>query len=150
MRLQAVILLFVFVFSSMSARAQSQLKYFVPGAYALAQGQIEDCGDGEFKIIQNGQNIQLGYLHGFYTDKRAQILPGDAPGDENCEYQFTSDVVVKATETVLQFSEKRKCGGRIVHTLSKTGHIENGKIRMDVVQQGSPALNYSCTWNLKP
>jgi|GEM_PF-2015279 len=141
------ILLTVLLSGSLSAIASSQISHFRPGEYQLKKGSLSDCGEGEFKITEDGENIQMGAHHGVFTaTKPNEIIRGDAEGDEECEYHYSSKVLSRADEDQVTLIDARTCSGKFSYKLTQVARFKEATASLDVVRTGSEKVNYSCSW----
>jgi hypothetical protein len=126
--------------------ADGTLKNFQPGTYSLKTGNLVQCGAGEFEVRDNGTNLALGPMHAFDLNNEAVSRQGDTPGDEECIYEAKNAMDVQAAKTVLTFTSTRKCKETVKSVLTEVAEVEEGKVKLDVKQTGTPTMHYACRW----
>ena len=139
---------FALVFSaSRGESATSQITHFKAGEYQLKKGSLNNCGQGEFKLTDDGANIQMGAHHGVFTaTKPTEVIQGDADGDESCAYEFSSKIVNRADEDQITLVDTRTCEGKLSYKQTEVAHFKDGTASLEVVRTGSEKVNYSCLW----
>jgi len=137
---------------------------FVPGNYVLesssggnaeTKNSAELCGEGEFKIVENGHNILLGPKHGFFlkTDSDRTIAT-DNPEERGCVYENTNTFAPGDDSTVLGSKETLSCDGEIRHKFTETATVSKEHVHYEFRQTGGAGakadnnMDLDCTWKL--
>ena len=129
--------------------------YFIPGNYALTDGDEDQCGEGEFMIEDHAKDktktLMLGPRNGFKLQNKKGVLTGDAPGDEKCKYEFENSLQHSGTEDTVHFTDVRKCSDVEKYKMMKIAHVyKTGVIKLTVKQVGDPKFEYHCSWRFAP
>lgn len=147
--MKGVIFLAALLLSSLSFAGEAapvKLKHFRAGDYRLSAGKENECAFGDFEVSSKNDAVNLGPLHAFLLKPEAGELKGDAPGDETCTYKYSYSVESTSSADHLKFSETRRCGKEVKHTLVKSASIQSETIILEAEQKGSPGFKYSCVW----
>ncbi len=149
--MKSVFLVLNLILFSLSAFANEEksIPAFKPGKYKLVSGDAEDCGEGDFSYVNEGQNISLGTFHGFSVNAMDEELPGDAPDESDCKYAVKNVVSSSATEATFSFKSIRKCANIQTYELTKTATIKPKSIKLLASQTGDDAFKYECVWQRK-
>jgi hypothetical protein len=132
---------------------------FMAGTYVLvdsSKGAEESCSEGEFKVVENGQNILLGPKHGFLlANKMEKNVATDDPEEKGCVYENTNSYTVNNETTIVSMREVLRCDATVRHTFVETALITKDRVHLEFKQTAvnSPnpsdaAAEYKCDWTL--
>ena len=130
-----------------SASERETISHFSTGDYSIKSGPAKDCGEGEFKVSDDGQNILLGARHGVFAHTVAdQTINGDAEGDEDCQYKYSSTIVSNKDHDQVTLLDIRTCAGKLSYKMTQVVQIKETSISLSYDREGDEKSNYVCSW----
>jgi hypothetical protein len=146
---------FLFVQTTLAAGVERRSKSFpgfVPGHYMLRQGNISQCGDGDFTLEDGGESVVLGVYHTFTAKDKTTVSPSDL--DKKCVEVATTHVL-KDPENLLTFSVLLLCGNDVRDDLFETAVFRKQDGKPTIIfshkqtsAEGKTVPSYACVWSL--
>jgi hypothetical protein len=120
-----------------SMAASKALPNFTPGKYKLTEGPADQCGEGTFRLRDNGKGVQFGAREGFNLHTTSQVLKSEIPEEEGCSYDVREKFDVLGDKTVISFLETLRCPDTIRHVLNRKATVTAGRVELDIDQKGN-------------
>jgi hypothetical protein len=142
-----------------SKQASKSVPNFTAGAYVLvdaSKGAADSCSEGDFKVVENGQNILLGPKHGFLlANKMEKTVATDDPEEKGCVYENSNSYTVNNETTIISMREVLRCDATVRHSFVETALITKDHVHLEFKQSATNSPNpsdaaaeYKCDWSL--